>query len=444
MQWWLDEFDAGSEVDLYVKLFPELDSRLAKFAIGIFLWNMKGLIDINNPDDVSRVRQILNILDRTPGYDFFDNEFNEADPDTVCGLIGMSPLSKAEEDGPVFDYSVREIKNFEEARSYSDAVSWSMVISEDSFKEHKAKGNRFYLCDNEGWWDIPCVPGQNFPYDKFGYSLIAVEVTPDNKIAAVTSRWNTLAGKADTFLSAEDLRKVLGDINYNKLFLAHEEEMPDYSFFIDKLTPSNTGIDASIWISSENSDRIPQVKAEAGGITFSLSVNDQNILSEDPDELYFKIPTYVLKELQMWIRLNQQILLDYWHQIIDTCCFLCVMIGLPEHSVDVSRANLREERIFPEDKFRVEVRSIDSCRPHFHIVSREEGYDIRVDTRECFLINVDRYGKRNVTDSSTDESDTFSDVLESAKEWLCQRPAHPNASGNTNRENLLLLWEMNH
>lgn len=37
MKWWLDEFCAGDQVDHYVELFPELDSRLAKFAVGIFL-----------------------------------------------------------------------------------------------------------------------------------------------------------------------------------------------------------------------------------------------------------------------------------------------------------------------------------------------------------------------------------------------------------------------
>lgn len=35
MTWWLDEFCAGDQVARYVELFPELDSRLAKFAVGI-------------------------------------------------------------------------------------------------------------------------------------------------------------------------------------------------------------------------------------------------------------------------------------------------------------------------------------------------------------------------------------------------------------------------
>ena len=41
IQWWLDRFCAGDQVDRYVELFPEIDSRLAKFAVGIFLYLLK-------------------------------------------------------------------------------------------------------------------------------------------------------------------------------------------------------------------------------------------------------------------------------------------------------------------------------------------------------------------------------------------------------------------
>lgn len=222
MRWWFDEFRAGNQVEHYVELFPELNSRLSKFAIGIFLWNMKGLIDITNPDDVGRVRLILKVLDATPGYDFFDNVFNEADPDTVCGIIGMSPVAPVEENGIEFDYSVFELKDYEDAHSFSEAVSWCIVISEESFKEYTAEGNRFFFCGNGDWWDVSCVPGASFPHDKYGYSLIAVEVTPENKIASVTSRWNSYANDNGYFLSPEELRSVIGEVNFKKLF----EETP--------------------------------------------------------------------------------------------------------------------------------------------------------------------------------------------------------------------------
>ena len=211
----LEEFGAGHLVNKYAELFPEFDSRLVKFAAGIFLWNMNGLIDLGNPDDVSRVRIMLRVLDETPGFDFFDNVFNEADPDTVCGIIGISPDNFVE-DGKLeieFDYSVAEIKDFQDAHSYFESVSWCIVISEESFKEYTANGNRFFFCANRDWRDVPCVPCIGFPHDRYGYSLIAVEVTPENRIASVTSRWNTTG----QFLSPEELRRVLGEDTFSKL-----------------------------------------------------------------------------------------------------------------------------------------------------------------------------------------------------------------------------------
>ena len=57
--WWFAELGSESEVDNYLALFPELKSRLSKFAIGLLIWNIAVLIALNNPDDVSRVRLIL-------------------------------------------------------------------------------------------------------------------------------------------------------------------------------------------------------------------------------------------------------------------------------------------------------------------------------------------------------------------------------------------------
>ena len=211
------ELESESEVDTYLALFPELNSRLSKFAFGILKWNLAGLIDINNPDDVSRVRLILRVLDQTPGFDFFDNTFNEATPEIVCEIIGMTPMVPVEEPTIEFDYTVDYIEDFSEARQYLDMTSWCIVISEASFNAYTSNGNRFYFCGNGKWWDVPCIPGMSFPHDQYGYSLIAVEVSPDNKIVSITSRWNTCAGDTGDFITEDELKSILGMDNYNKL-----------------------------------------------------------------------------------------------------------------------------------------------------------------------------------------------------------------------------------
>lgn len=181
-------------------------------------WNIARLIDINNPDDVSRVRLILKVIDQTPGFDFFDNTFNECDPETVCEILGMSPMAPVEEPEIKFNYTVDRIGNYADARQYLDMTSWCIVISEESFNAYTANGNRFYFCGNSEWWDTPCVPGTGFPRDRFGYSLIAVEVSPENKIVSITSRWNTCAGDTGNFITEDELKSILGMENYNKLF----------------------------------------------------------------------------------------------------------------------------------------------------------------------------------------------------------------------------------
>ena len=216
----LKEIEADDQAEHYIELFPELDSRLAKFAIGIFLWNKSGEIDIDNPDDVGKVRIILKIIDQTPAFDFFDETFNDADPDTVLQILGIdNSLHKDADEKKRFDYSVVPISDYKEAYRYFEAAPWCIVISEESFNAYTAKGNCFYVCENDDWSNTPCIPGTGFPRDSYGYSLFAVEVTPDNRIASITSRWNTCAGNTEFFISEEELLRILGEKNYQKLFI---------------------------------------------------------------------------------------------------------------------------------------------------------------------------------------------------------------------------------
>lgn len=218
MKWWFGEFCAENQVDRFFEIFPELKGRLSKFGIGIFQWYMGGEINIGNPDDVSRVRMILKVLDSSPAFDFFDQNFNECSPDVVCEILGMSSKTTRNEQKIKYDYTVTPIKTFEEANEYHEAVSWCIVISKEAFDEFTKKGNRFYFLGNDKWWEVPCVPGKNFPYDKYGYSLIAVEISLDNEIVSVTSRWNECSENSGKFLTENRLKELLGE-SYNKLLV---------------------------------------------------------------------------------------------------------------------------------------------------------------------------------------------------------------------------------
>ena len=54
-------------------------------------------ISIDNPDNVSRVRMILKVLDSSPAFDFFDQSFNEYSPegnDAIRLSLNLSGISK--------------------------------------------------------------------------------------------------------------------------------------------------------------------------------------------------------------------------------------------------------------------------------------------------------------------------------------------------------------
>ena len=36
-------------------------------------------------------------------------------------------------------------------------------ISKEAFDEYTENGNRYYFLNNEDWWNVPCIPGKEFP-----------------------------------------------------------------------------------------------------------------------------------------------------------------------------------------------------------------------------------------------------------------------------------------
>ena len=119
----------------------------------------------------------------------------------------MSPKIARKEPPFVTDYWVHEIKKYSDAREYFESVGWCIVVSEKLFNDYTSNGSRFFFCENEGCWDVPCQPGENYPIDNYGLSLLAVEIGADNRIRSITTRWNDTVD----YVSETRLRKFLGD-----------------------------------------------------------------------------------------------------------------------------------------------------------------------------------------------------------------------------------------
>lgn len=203
----------------YLHHFPELKGRMGKYYPGILNWEEQGRFKLTDADDICRIRLILRVVDQTPGFDFFNEEFNGQSPEKVCEILGMSKNIPKEDSQISFNYEIIPINTFEEAKKIAGNESWCIVISEEIFNEYTKGGNKFYFLANKNWRKEACVPGLNFPYDKYGYSFIAVEVSADKEIVSITSRWNTSCENSNNFfLSSEKLKTLLGD-RFMELFI---------------------------------------------------------------------------------------------------------------------------------------------------------------------------------------------------------------------------------
>lgn len=88
IKWWFAELCHEEDVNRYLKIFPELDSNLSKYAIGILLWEIKGLVNLEDTTDVEMIKFILKVLKDNPmAFQIFDNTFCEASFDTTFQLI---------------------------------------------------------------------------------------------------------------------------------------------------------------------------------------------------------------------------------------------------------------------------------------------------------------------------------------------------------------------
>lgn len=88
IKWWLAEYAADSNYDWLVSLFPEFNTRLAKYAIGVYHWNMTGEIDLSSHTDINLVHEILKAIDSsTCAFDYMDNDFNECSPMVICKML---------------------------------------------------------------------------------------------------------------------------------------------------------------------------------------------------------------------------------------------------------------------------------------------------------------------------------------------------------------------
>lgn len=204
-------------VDHLMRRIPMMKDDLRKFIQGIIRWCINGDIDPSDDKDLSKVNTLLVVLRNSPAYDFYNKDFNGATFEEVQKFMNIILSKESSREVKQGTYKVVPIESYDEAVKYRKyAQDWCILESEQAFNEHTFNGlNKFYFCLKDGWENEEPIPGDNYPYDNYGYSMIAVSVDPDGNVVSTTSRWN-FDDAHDNFLTESQLKKVL-DKAFNEL-----------------------------------------------------------------------------------------------------------------------------------------------------------------------------------------------------------------------------------
>ncbi len=80
------------------------------------------------------------------------------------------------------------------------------------------------------------------------------------------------------------------------------------------------------------------------------------------------------------------------------------------------------------------LRGSSSCT--FHIISRQEKFDIRINCLTGDLVSVHKYGDRK-------RGSNFTDIVKDVKKWLYEPTADNNLSGLSNSDIAIVYWNAN-
>ena len=191
----------------------DLSYPYGKFWRGIVRWSRNGEIDLSSENGISQVNALLKVICHSPAFDCYDGDFNGLSLDAVVNSLNIDLDAEEYHSDYQHSYRIEHITSFERVLKYRKyAPDWCILQSEFAYDEHAGYGkNHIYFCVRDDMERIPAFPGKEYPYDEYGYSLIAVITGPDSKIISITSRWNYGDDENDDFLTREQLQELLYD-----------------------------------------------------------------------------------------------------------------------------------------------------------------------------------------------------------------------------------------
>lgn len=202
--------DKAREFIAYLhKIFPNLKGSLRMFYPGIVRFILNDEIDLDDNKSISQFNTVLKILSNHPAYDFYDKNFNGVSLKSLKESLNLTEDINHKPDK--IEYTVVPIPSYNQAKSWlAYAPNWCILQNKETFDDHTIDGvNKFFFLVRSDYKDVKPSAGEDYPYDDYGYSLIAISVDPDGNLASSTSRWN-YDDYHDNYLNKTEVENLIG------------------------------------------------------------------------------------------------------------------------------------------------------------------------------------------------------------------------------------------
>ena len=114
------------------------------------------------------------------------------------------------------NYRIRPVYEYEQMMRYMGMTEWCILFADAAFDYYLDNGRRrLYILEQSGYQDIKPEKGKYYPYDSYGFSLLAVLVNEDGSIDSITTRWNSI--EEDITLGRDFLEALLGPVEAAQL-----------------------------------------------------------------------------------------------------------------------------------------------------------------------------------------------------------------------------------
>ena len=194
----VEEADAKEFIEELCSIVPEFTDR---FYVGVLRWIAEGQINVEDINELQKLRKILKFLITCETGEFYDGNFNGLSYTEAIATLKLN-LDSTEYNTPKeCQYKVVRIPSYQALQQYREWTDdWCITVSEIAFAGYSLQGeNSICLLLRDDYQLVPKNPGDTFPYDTYGDSIYCVILDSKGNIDSITNRWNVDVEKRTDF-----------------------------------------------------------------------------------------------------------------------------------------------------------------------------------------------------------------------------------------------------